>query len=168
VIVAAAIVTLAVGSVALWVSLRSDEQTIGPITNDSAEAGIAAPRCSESVVGDNVTAFVNEFMRRRVDGSGAEACVSSGVLEAYGSDGLCLSACGRFRVAGFTYAEDPHDAAVANTYVTTVSVTLSDGDQTMRRDETLDIGPGTTSTDERQAFVITRVRATPEGAVSDA
>ena len=161
-----------VAGVVAFVVTRPDDATVSPLTS---EVPAVVERCSEVLVGDNVTAFVNEFVRRRVDGSGAEACMTADAVETYGrrnaapfdaeANGgrgpLCLYACGRFRVSSFEYKTEPRDAEVANTYETTIVVTLSDGDETVRQRETISIGFGQASTGERQALVVRDARPEP-------
>ena len=118
--------------------------------------------------------FIDDFMRRRIAGSGAEQCLSDEAVGQYreshadtydpnangGAGPLCLYACGAFRVVEYYFDTEPHQED-ANSYQSAVIVQLSNGQETVRQYEAFAIGPGRASTGRPQLLVIRGVWNTP-------
>ncbi len=169
-------VVIAVAVVGAGILMRPDPETVVPIASGTPVATPAPTPCGDlSVIGDNPNAFVDDFMQRRIDGVGAESCLTANALEQYqsqnadpydpnangGAGPLCLYACGTFRVVEYRL-ETSSDAADANSYQAAVIVMLSDGNETVRQDEAFAFGPGVPSTsDTSQVFVIRGAWTTP-------
>jgi hypothetical protein len=167
---------IAAGVLLGGIALRPDPQTVIPIASGTpAPTPVPTPCGDLSVIGDNPNAFVDDFMKRRISGAGAESCLTTGALEQYrtqnadpydpnangGAGPLCLYACGDFRVVEYRL-ETSSDAADANSYQAAVIVMLSDGKETVRQYEAFAFGPGVPSTsNESQVFVVRGAWATP-------
>ena len=149
----AAVVVVAV--IAALVTLRPDVERVVP------PAATSQPSVAPCDAKD-VNAFIENFMRRREDGTGAEACLSANALAQYRAgqratynpnDAMCLYACGPYKITGYDFMSPPQEAD-AHSYEAIVAVLVSQGEDTARMVEHWAIGPGTTASGDQQALVI--------------
>jgi hypothetical protein len=162
---------VAIAVVAGFVALRPNVERVtpaapGPTIAPSRPCGDIPDAQPGSITTNQVQAFVDDFMQRRVNGSGAEPCMSADAAAAYRGDetyqtGLCLYACADLRVAGFSVGTDWVRQADANSFEAEVLIRLSDGARhAVTYTETYAVGPGATTSGDQQALVIRGVQRT--------